>query len=164
MRYTYLFLLLVTTSIHASPQVECNDRPECWPQGSAMHQVLSLDNKLTTLESRIDRAVDQLESELESNKREDDLTESYLHITSILREAQNAWSKYTIAECTFLGALSQTGGSWPHARSARCMVNHNEARLKRLQQAKRCVVRVRKDPAQYDPLSCLQQLAPLTNG
>jgi uncharacterized protein YecT (DUF1311 family) len=143
-------------------EVQCTDRPECWPDGSAMRTAMLAADARQKVEARLAQAhkalIDLLWTTTMDGKP---WMESRLPRT--LESQQAAWLKYRTEECELVGTLTQAGGTWPTTHAIRCELNHTERRLRRVQAAIRCIQRIAPDERWLRQNACLQQLAPLTN-
>lgn len=147
----------------AFAEEQCTDRPECWPDGSAMHTGLLLVEQ----QRKVDRSLETKHAELiklvgaaSSSNGEVKADERLL---AALKTQQVAWLKYRTEECALIGALTGAGGSWPSTYANRCEVNHTQQRLRRVKSAIRCINRIPATERRFSQNDCLQQLAPLTN-
>lgn len=154
------FILLALTMLSSSvTAAECTDKPECWPEGSAMHTGLLLVDERNKLEARLARRSRELIALVSENDRIG--TE---RVTNALTIQHDSWLKYRAHECELIGSLTGSGGTWPSTHAVRCEVNLTDQRLRRVRCATRCIVRSRKENRAYEEFNCLQQLAPLVNG
>ncbi len=140
-------------------KVECTERPECWPDGSAMQQGLLHAERERKAEERLAKMHVQL-VELVSDTGNDQQNE---RIISALGTQQLAWHKYVAEECELVGALTGAGGTWPSTYARKCSANHTEQRLRRVSSAVQCIKKLAPQDRQFSMSQCLQQLAPLTN-
>jgi uncharacterized protein YecT (DUF1311 family) len=150
-------LWMASLSGPALAQKDCTDRPECWPEGSAMHTGLTLAAERRKLEAAMGKRHDELLQMVRTAIPWSD------RLAMALERQQQAWLKYRDDECELIGALTGAGGSWPSTYASRCSLNLTDQRLRRIRSAYRCVDRVRKQGQEYDASRCLQQLAPLVN-
>jgi uncharacterized protein YecT (DUF1311 family) len=80
-----------------------------------------------------------------------------------LKSQQIAWAKYREEECELLGALTEAADQWQSAHASRCRNNLTDLRLKRIQSARSCILRIPEENRVFGQAACLQQLAPLVN-
>lgn len=141
--------------------VECTDRPDCWPDGSAMRTGLLLVQQQRVVDAALTRRHRELVKWVEASAIGETRTDGRL--LNALRTQQAAWRKYRTEECELVGSLTGAGGSWPSTYANRCELNHTEQRLRRVRSALRCVRKISPDMRLVEQNNCLQQLAPLTN-
>jgi uncharacterized protein YecT (DUF1311 family) len=145
----------------AFAEEKCTDRPECWPEGSAMHAGLLLVEQQRTADANLQRNHKELVKLVgQSSSGEVKADERLL---AALETQQVAWMKYRTEECELVGSLTGAGGSWPSTYAKRCEVNHTQQRILQVHSAIRCVKRITKERRLFAQNDCLQQLAPLTN-
>jgi uncharacterized protein YecT (DUF1311 family) len=159
----FFFSVFLATSIPlaAFSQVECTDRPECWPEESSMHTGLLLLQKKQKKERLLAIKYDELTRLVASSVSGEAHADERL--LAALRNQQEAWLKYRAEECELIGSLTGAGGTWPSTYANRCEVNHTEQRLRRVNSAIRCVQKIPSERRLVEQNICLQQLAPLTN-
>ncbi|USX24623.1 DUF1311 domain-containing protein [Oxalobacteraceae bacterium OTU3CINTB1] len=158
----YLLVLLVALPLSAlAKPVDCTDKPECWPEGSAMQMGLLLNQKL----EKADKQMAAKHAELVSL-----VVASSSHATPVderlikaLTSQQAAWALYRHEECELIGSLTGAGGRWPSTWAEQCVVNHTELRLRRIRSAIACIQKIPQNQRFSEQNRCLQQLAPLTN-
>lgn len=159
------FILSVFMAASISPlafsEVECTDRPECWPEGSSMHTGLLLVQKQQQVEKLLASKHDELIKLVASSVSGDVHADERL--LAALKTQQVAWSKYRAEECELVGSLTGAGGTWPSTYANKCEVNHTEQRLRRVRSAIRCIQSIPSENRRFEQNTCLQQLAPLTN-
>lgn len=162
MRKTYL-LFFVVTSIPtlAFAEVQCTDRPECWPEGSSMHTGLLLVQQQNSAEKLLASKHEELVKLVSSSSAEGIRVDERL--LAALKTQQAAWLKYRTEECELVGSLTGAGGTWPSTYANRCEVNHTDQRLRRVRSAIRCIEKIPNEKRIFEQNNCLQQLAPLTN-
>lgn len=159
----FLLLLLVSAPSAICAEVQCAERPECWPEGSSMHTGLLLVEKQKSAEKRLASShgeLVKLVSSAPTPKPEIHVDERLL---AALKTQQVAWLKYRSEECELIGSLTGAGGTWPSTYANQCEVNHTEQRLRRVRAAIRCIEKMPNDKRWLEQNTCLQQLAPLTN-
>src|SRR5476649_1238360 len=113
----FLLVLSVLPSL-AVAQVECTDKPECWPDGSAMRTGLLLVQKQKTVEQHLARKHGELIKLLSSSSNERITVDERLLVA--LKTQQVAWLKYRDEECELIGSLTGAGGSWPSTYANEC--------------------------------------------
>lgn len=160
-RFILTLFLAASMPPLAFAEAECTDRPECWPEGSAMHTGLLMVQKQQQAERRLARQHDELirlvAASVSGEVRADE------RLLAALATQQAAWLKYRTEECELIGSLTGAGGSWPSTYASRCEANHTDQRLRRVRSAIRCVQRMPSEKRLFEQNTCLQQLAPLTN-
>jgi len=156
-------LLLALSSIPALAlgEVQCSDRPECWPEGSSMHTGLLLVQKQNAAEKLLASKHEELIELVSSSSTEE--IEVDVGLLAALKTQQAAWLKYRTEECELVGSLTGAGGTWPSTYANKCEVNHTDQRLRRVRSAIRCIEKIPKEKRFFEQNNCLQQLAPLTN-
>jgi uncharacterized protein YecT (DUF1311 family) len=156
-----LLLALLSIPILALAEVECIDRPECWPDGSSMHTGLLLMQKQNAAEKLLASKHEELINLVSSSSTEEiGVGERLL---AALKTQQAAWLKYRTEECELVGSLTGAGGTWPSTYANKCEVNHTDQRLRRVRSAIRCIEKIPNEKRFFQQNNCLQQLAPLTN-
>ena len=158
----YLLVLLVGLPLLAlANPVDCTDKPECWPEGSAMQMGLLLNQK----QEKADKQMAAKHAELVSlaAASSSDSTPVDERLLKALKSQQAAWALYRYEECELIGSLTGAGGRWPSTWAAQCVVNHTELRMRRIRSAIACIQKIPGDERYSDQNRCLQQLAPLTN-
>lgn len=141
---------------------ECSDRPECWPEGSAMHTGLTLRKEEQDMMKKVQVKHEELIA-LISIKKEINGKE-YLadeRLVKAVKAQQAVWEDYKYKECELIGALSGGASTWKSARSVNCALNLTTQRYKRLRDAVNCVKKIPLKNRQYNLQNCLFQIAPL---
>ena len=154
----FSFFMLAPLCSSAS-EVECMDRPECWPDGSAMRTGLELRQRTQAVEELLARKHAELVALASPGNRDG----SPDRLRSALIAQQAGWLRYRREECELVGALTGADSAWTSAYATRCEANHAEQRLRRLQSAIRCIERIPSGQRTFQQGRCMQQLAPLTN-
>lgn len=155
-------LMLMNTPYAVAADVECSDRPECWPVGSAMHTGLLRRQAEDMLRTQLQQRQEELVA-LISTKRVENGTE-YLEnqrLVDAVQAQHKAWHQFKGSECELIGALSGGMSTWQSARAVECEINLTSQRLKRTRHAIQCVKRIAPEIRQFDMQTCLYQLAPL---
>jgi uncharacterized protein YecT (DUF1311 family) len=162
MREILLCLIaFASMAVCSATQMECTDRPECWPEGSAMHTGLLLVQERNSLDRNLAHKHEELVTLVSSSAIGE--TQIDGRLLAALRTQQAAWLKYRREECELVGSLTGAGGTWPSTYANRCEVGHTEQRLRRVRSAIRCVEKIPPGNRLFEQNNCLQQLAPLTN-
>lgn len=141
----------------------CTDRPECWPEGSAMHTGLILAVGRQKSSAQMKSKHDELIALLSESPNHNGEKYSDSRVISALTAQQVSWEKYRSDECELIGSLTGAGGSWPSTYATRCNVNLIEERLRRITSATKCIKKIPLDKRWVEQAACLQQLAPLAN-
>jgi uncharacterized protein YecT (DUF1311 family) len=155
-------LLLIGAPCAVAADVECTERPECWPEGSAMHTGLlrrQIEDKLRKqLQQRHEELVALISTKHVNNGTEhlDDQ-----RLVEAVQAQHKSWHQFKDNECELIGALSGGMSTWQSARAVECEMNLTSQRLKRMQHAIRCVKRIAPEDRQFNQQACLYQLAPL---
>ena len=84
-------------------------------------------------------------------------------LVAALKSQQAAWVKYRDEECELLGSLTGAADQWQSAHANRCGINLTDLRLKSIQSAQACILRIPEADRLGKQSECLQQLAPLVN-
>lgn len=163
MRAFLLFAIMLITTPHVvAADVECTDRPECWPEGSAMHTGLLRRQAEDMYSKQLQQRHEELVT-LISTKQVENGTE-YLkdqRLVEAVQAQQKAWQQYKDSECELIGSLSLSASSWQSARAVECAMNLTSQRLKRMQHSIRCIQRIAPEERSFNQQACLYQLAPL---
>lgn len=159
--FIYIVFLMILIPLAAFAETKCTDRPECWPEGSAMHTGLLKAQQQKQVEKRLAREHDALIQLVASAASDKALVDERL--LAALKTQQAAWLKYRTEECELVGALTGAGGTWPSTYANKCAANHTEQRLRRVRSATRCIQKIPTEQRLFTQNNCLQQLAPLTN-
>lgn len=117
----------------------CTDRPECWPEGSAMQTGLTLVADLKIASAQLKTKHDELIILLSQSPNYNGEKYPDLRVISALTAQQISWVKYRSDECELIGSLTGACGSWPSTYANRCEVNLTEARISRVTSAIKCV-------------------------
>jgi len=147
----------------AGGEVQCTDRPECWPEGSAMNTGLTLVASLEKKTSQLELKHTELITLLSASPNYKGDKSPDFRVISALNELQVSWLKYRSAECELVGSLTGAGGSWPSTYANECEVDLTEERLRRINAAIKCIEKIALNKRWMEQASCLQQLAPLAN-
>ena len=156
-----LLLALSLIPISAFAEVQCADRPECWPEGSSMHTGLLLVQQQSASEKLLANKHEELIKLVSSSSTEQIRVDERL--LAALKTQQAAWLKYRTEECELVGSLTGAGGTWPSTYANKCEENHTDQRLRRVRSAIRCIEKIPNEKRFFEQNNCLQQLAPLTN-
>lgn len=136
---------------------DCTDRPECWPEGSAMRTGLELAASRDQSQKMLAKQQEKLIALVSSNQKYPDE-----RLIRALRDQHDAWLKYRSAECELVGSLSGAGGSWPSTYAIRCEANLTDRRYHTVLHAIRCIDRIPTGQKWVEQSRCLYQLGPLT--
>ena len=156
-------LLLLTLSL-TPPLVlaedHCTERPECWPEGSAMHSGLVLVQQKKAAEMLLVNKHEALITLAASSSTKEIRADERL--LAALKTQQVAWLKYRNEACELVGSLTGAGGTWPSTYATRCELNQTNQRLRRIRSAIRCIKKIPSEKRYFEQNNCLQPLAPLT--
>lgn|GEM_PF-3361722 len=141
----------------------CTDRPECWPEGSAMHNGLTSAASLQKASTQLKKRHDELIALLSDSPNHNGEKYPDSRVISALTIQQMSWEKYRSDECELIGSLTGAGGSWPSTYTNHCEVNLTEARLRSVNLAIKCIETIPLENRWMEQAGCLQQLAPLAN-
>ena len=145
-RFRIAAVLLVAVTGSASAE----DRT--WPPGSAMHtaglHVQRRDQAARTLKQLEQRLLPLASSPSDG-------------VGPALTAQEAAWARYVREECSLVGALTGSGGSWPTAYTLQCQANLTELRVRRTRAAISCIERIPTEQRPFLRARCLNQLTPL---
>ena len=164
LRICGILMLCGAASVQCAEE-QCTDRPECWPEGSAMRTLLLQGEQGSRLEETLRKSHEELVALVAAAKVQSRgmTLQPPPRLIDALKSQQIAWVKYRDEECELLGALTEAGGQWPSAHATRCSNNLTDLRLKRIQAARSCILRIPEESRLFGQANCLQQLAPLVN-
>jgi len=147
----------------AGGEVQCTDKPECWPEGSAMNTGLTLVTNLEKKSSQLESKHNELIAPLSAspNYKGEHYPDS--RVIYALNALNISWVKYRSDECELVGSLTGAGGSWPSTYANKCEVNLTEERLRRISSSIKCIQKIPLKNRWMEQANCLQQLAPLSN-
>lgn len=135
---------------------ECNDKPECWPEGGAMHTILTFEKKSKIVMKKVQKKHKELVSLIS--------TKEYLadkRLIDAMAKQQIAWENYIPKECELIGLLSDGANIWQSADSVGCRLDLVEERYKKLENVTDCIKKIALKDRQYNFKNCLFQVAPL---
>jgi uncharacterized protein YecT (DUF1311 family) len=158
----YLLVLLTATPVVVLAETECSDRPECWPEGSAMHTGLLRREAEEKLRKQLQQSHRELVDLISTKKIVNGV--EYLEdqrLVEAVQAQQKSWDQYKTSECELIGSLSTGFSPWQSAKAVECEANLTSQRLKRMQHAIRCVKKIAPENRRDSQQSCLHQLAPL---
>jgi uncharacterized protein YecT (DUF1311 family) len=141
---------------------ECTDKPECWPEGSAMHTGLLRRAAEEALRTELQQRHNELMALVSTRTTEKGV--EYLddqRLVEAVAKQQESWEQFKAAECELIGSLSTAASTWQSAKAVECEVNLASQRLNRLREAINCVKRIAPEKRRFEQQSCLYQLAPL---
>lgn len=117
-----LALLLVLPAVPAAGQ----DRPEDWPEGSAMHTGLLARRELEAADRHLNRVYRRLLRQLPADEPDH-------HPRRALVEAQRAWIRFRDAECALAGETEGGIRMWKSAQDIACQARMTRERVERLE-------------------------------
>lgn len=141
----------------------CQNRPECWPEGSGMRAAMNTNENLTRSDKALKHAHEELVRVVSNSRSSDGKVWAQSGLITALTDQQTAWSKYVKDECWLVGRLAGGSDPWKLANSAKCEANLVDRRLLRIKSAQRCIQKFPIDQQIFELENCLQQLAPLAN-
>ncbi|MEO6918595.1 MAG: lysozyme inhibitor LprI family protein [Collimonas sp.] len=162
-KITFAILFLVFIPVISFGETECTDRPECWPEGSAMHTGLLLAKKQNAIEKLMASEQEKLVKLVSDASSSDGELHTDGRLVRALKAQQSAWITYRANECELIGSLTGAGGTWPSTYAIRCEVNLSQQRLRRIRSATQCIEKISIEKRIFEQNTCLQQLAPLVN-
>jgi uncharacterized protein YecT (DUF1311 family) len=159
---TLLLIFLAAIPLTAFAEVECSDRPECWPEGSSMRTGLLRRAEEEKLGRQLQESYNEL-VELISTK---EIVKGVEHLedyrlVEAVKAQQKSWNQYKTIECELIGSLSTGFSPFQSAKAVECEGNLTSQRLKRMQHAIRCVKRIPPTDRRFNQQGCLFQLAPM---
>jgi uncharacterized protein YecT (DUF1311 family) len=160
MRTILAFLFLLPAACLGAD--ECSDKPECWPEGSAMRTGLLRRAVETDLRSQLQQSFEELVTLLSTKKIENGI--EYLEDQRLVEAFQaqhKMWNQFKDAECELIGSLSGGASTWQSARAVQCESNLTDQRLTRMRHAIGCINRILPEKRRFSRQACLYQLAPL---
>lgn len=140
-------------SMRAFAEIECANKKECWPEGSAVRTGMEFSEKLTAFDERMAKDHKALLDLLKQLKTNDYLIES-------LKGQQDAWLKFRNNDCQLAGTLTGAGGSWPSTWGLSCQVGMASKRLGQVQLAAMCLKNINQKDLEldYPKYDCLNRL------
>ena len=121
-------VLVLALSSHAwLADVECTDRPECWPEGSAMHTGLVAKQELATADKELNKVYARIIGGLPADEADN-------YPKKALVAAQREWIKFRDANCASIGEVSGGVRMWKSAATVQCETTMTQARVKELVQ------------------------------
>lgn len=125
MRILFVTILLVLISPSVIAETDCTDRPECWPEGSAMNTGLVANQRLEKADKQLNITYQQIVKNLPEDEDDE-------YPKRALIAAQREWVKYRDAECTSVGEASGGVRMWKSTYTVLCKSDMTEARTKEL--------------------------------
>lgn len=104
---------------------ECTDRPECWPEGSAMNTGLAAKQALAEADKQLNETYQRIIKNLPADE-----TDNYPK--KALIAAQREWIKYRDAQCALVGEVSGGVRMWKSAFNTVCEADMTKARTQEL--------------------------------
>jgi uncharacterized protein YecT (DUF1311 family) len=125
MRTTLLIALLATIAPAALAATECSDKPECWPDGSAMRTGLQAGVDLKKADRELNATYQRIVKSLP-----DDQDDNFPKRTLIA--AQREWVKFRDANCAAIGEVSGGVRMWKSSYDVLCQLDMTKARTAEL--------------------------------
>jgi uncharacterized protein YecT (DUF1311 family) len=122
MYFLLAFALKFTMSLS---DTECTDRPECWPEGSAMHTSFVAKQKFADADKRLNSIYSRILKSLLADEPDN-------YPKKALIAAQREWVKYRDANCASVGEVSGGVRMWKSAYTVSCEAEMTEERIKEL--------------------------------
>jgi uncharacterized protein YecT (DUF1311 family) len=151
------FLLLAMFSLACAAAPACTDRPECWPEGSAMRTRLEEAGHADAQQKLLDAEYSALVELVASARAKGLAPESRL--LGALTEQQAAWNDFMAKSCELAGVLTGAAPNWQSAWAAKCETAQRERRLGQLREVSGCIRRLPEDRRLFEQEQCLRQLA-----
>ncbi len=144
----------------STAETQTTERPEDWPEGSAMHTGLLLVKERDKLDKQLaDKHEELLKLLTAAPPGETSGTDPRL--IAAIKSQEAAWLKYRTDECELVGTLTGAGGSWPSTYAVKCEVKLTKQRLRTMQSAAQCIKKSRPEDRLSEQNECLSQLAPI---
>lgn len=121
---------LLALTLHSTlwlADVECTDRPECWPEGSAMHTGLVAKQERAAADKELNKVYSRIISGLPADEADN-------YPKKALVAAQREWIKFRDANCASVGEVSGGVRMWKSASTVQCETTMTQARVKELVQ------------------------------
>jgi len=125
MRTALLIVLLATIAPASLAATECSDKPECWPDGSAMRTGLQAGVDLKKADRELNVTYQRIVKSLP-----DDQDDNYPR--RALVAAQREWVKFRDANCAAIGEVSGGVRMWKSAYDGLCQLDMTKARTAEL--------------------------------
>ena len=122
---THFFLALALNSAISVAAPECTDRPECWPEGSAMHTGLVAKQQFADADKRLNSVYSRILKSLPGDEADN-------YPKKALVAAQREWVKYRDENCASVGEVSGGVRMWKSAYTVICETDMTEERIKEL--------------------------------
>ena len=103
----------------------CTDRPECWPEGSAMNTGLQAQQRLKRADKDLNATYQRILGKLPADESDE-------YPKRALIAAQREWVKWRDAQCASVGESSGGVRMWKSAYTTMCEAEMTEARTKEL--------------------------------
>jgi len=155
--------LYIAASLTSAGEVECTDKPECWPEGSAMHTGLLANQKAEKLDAELQQAHKELVA-LFSKKVVVDGNE-YLaeeRLVRAIESQQELWQRFKDAECELVGALSTGASPWQSTVATQCGEELARQRLDAVREAVSCVRNTPADEVLWEREKCMRSVLPIS--
>lgn len=141
---------------------ECTDKPECWPEGSAMHTSGMHRRSELSLSKQLDKQHEKLISLISTTTTiRNNVYLADERLVEAVKDQQKLWESFLRSECELIGALSGGADQWKTAKAIECEENLTRQRLKRMRHAVRCVERIPSEERLHAQKECIFQLAPM---
>jgi uncharacterized protein YecT (DUF1311 family) len=127
MSLIHALLVLALSSNPWLADAECTDRPECWPEGSAMHTGLVARQELATADKELNTVYSRIIAGLPADEADN-------YPKKALVAAQREWIKFRDANCASVGEVSGGVRMWKSAATVQCETAMTQARVKELVQ------------------------------
>ncbi len=130
MQALLIFVLTLIAAPVIAAEVECTDRPECWPDTSGMYSALKLRDTLDVAIARLNERFEALLKDVDRMaKQKKFVAFDSERLIRELKASQEAWLKYSSAHCAVEGMAGQAGSAWQNSRAFGCEVDLVEGRI-----------------------------------
>lgn len=154
-------MVVLILSIQRIAHAECTDRPECWPEGSAMHTGLTLRQQQQHAEQSLQRQHETLLQRLGATLDADGQPYRDTRVENALQEQYSARLRYLKTECALVGALTGAGGSWPSTYAMACELKQTQQHQRQVRTALKCLDKIPAKERWLDQNRCLSPLIAL---
>ena len=121
----HALLVLALSSNPWLADAGCTDRPECWPEGSAMRTGLVARQELASADKELNTVYSRIISGLPADEADN-------YPKKALVAAQRECIKFRDANCASVGEVSGGVRMWKSAATVRCETAMTQARVKEL--------------------------------
>jgi uncharacterized protein YecT (DUF1311 family) len=121
MRAWFAIAVLVLPASAALAALDCTDKPECWPEGSAMNVGLKARQRLETADRELNATYQRILKSLPADADDN-------NPKGTLVSGQREWVKFRDADCAAVGEVSGGVRMWKSAYEVACEADMTQAR------------------------------------